>query len=194
MPPGSVAHDADAAARIATSLGGPVAVKALGIAHKTERRAVSLGLREPAGVREAARALLILGDGVLVERFEADVLVELIVGLHRDPQLGLLLSVGSGGTLVELVADTVTLLLPVTESDVRDALSGLRCARVLGGWRGRDPADVDAAVASILAIADFAVANGDRIEEIDVNPLGVRGRGKGAVALDALIRTMEIKA
>ena len=194
VPRGAVAHDADEAAEIAASLGEPVAVKALGVAHKTERRAVKLGLREPGEVREAARKLLTLGDAVLVERFESDVVAELIVGLHRDPQLGLLLAVGSGGTLVELFADTVTLLLPVAESEVRDALSRLRCAPKLRGWRGREPADADAAVASILAIADFAVANGERIEELDVNPLGVRERGKGAVALDALICTMEIKA
>ena len=128
VPRGAVAHDADEAAEIAASLGGPVVVKALGVAHKTERRAVRLGLREPAEVREAARELLVLGDSVLVERYETDVVAELIVGAHRDPQLGLLLSVGSGGTLVELVADTVTLLLPVAESEVREALSGLRCA------------------------------------------------------------------
>ena len=194
VPRGAVAHGADEAADAAVSLGGPVAVKALGIAHKTERRAVRLGLWEPAEVREAACELLALGHGVLVERFEADVVAELIVGLHRDPQLGLLLAVGSGGTLVELVTDTVTLLLPADESEVRGALSRLRCAPMLRGWRGRDPADLDAAVASILAIAEFAVANGDRIEELDVNPLGVRAQGRGAVALDALIRTRETYA
>ena len=188
VPRGAVAHDADEAAEIAASLGGPVAVKALGIAHKTERRAVKLGLREPDEVREVARKLLTLGDAVLVERFESDVVAELIVGLHRDSQLGLLLAVGSGGTLVELLADTVTLLLPVAESEVRDALSELRCAPMLRGWRGRKPADIDAAVASILAIAEFGVANGDRIEELDVNPLGVRAKGRGALALDALVR------
>ena len=192
VPRGAVAHDADEAAEIAASLGGPVAVKALGVAHKTERRAVRLGLREPGEVHAAARDLQALGDGVLVERFESDIVAELIVGLHRDPQLGLLLVVGSGGTLVELVADTVTLLLPVAEAEVRDALSSLRYAPMLRGWRGREPADADAAVASILAIADFAVANGERIEELDVNPLGVLAKGRGAFALDALVRTSEL--
>ena len=194
VPPGSVAHGADRAAEIAASLGGAVAVKALGVAHKTERQAVRLGLREPAEVREAARELLALGDSVLVERYETDVVAELIVGVHRDLQLGLVLSVGSGGTLVELVADTVTLLLPVAESEVREAMADLRCAPMLRGWRGREPADVDAAVASILAIADFVVANGDRIDELDVNPLGILAKGGGALALDALIRTVETKA
>ena len=194
IPEGAVAHGADEAARIAASLGGPAAVKALGIAHKTERGAVRLGLRAPGEVRDAARELLALGNTVLVERFETDVVAELIVGLHRDPQLGLLMTVGSGGVFVELAGDGVTLPLPVAESEIRGALSRLRCAPVLAGWRGREPADVDAAVAGILCIAKFAVANRDRLEELDVNPLGIKARGRGAVALDALIRTREIKA
>ena len=194
VPRGAVARTAEEAVAVAASLGGPVAVKALGIAHKTERDAVKLGLRKPGEIRDAARELLALGNGVLVERFEAGVVAELIVGLHRDPQLGLLLTVGSGGVFVELAADSVTLLLPVAESEIRSALSGLRCAPMLEGWRGRGPADVDAAVAAILGIAQFAITNRDRIEELDVNPLGVRARGQGAVALDALIRTRESRA
>ena len=194
VPPGAVANGADEAVGIAVSLGGPVVVKALGIAHKTEQRAVRLGLRGPAEIRAATCDLLVLGHGVLVERFASEVAVELIVGLHRDPQLGLLLTVGSGGIFVELAADSVTMLLPVDESGIREALSRLRCAPVLAGWRGREPADVDAAVASILAIANFAIAHADRIEELDINPLGVGPRGQGAVALDVLIRTRETRA
>ena len=194
IPRGAVARDVDQAVEIAASLGGPAAVKALGIAHKTERGGVRLGLREPWAIRDAARELLALGDGVLVERFEPDVVAELIVGLHRDPQLGLLLTVGSGGVFVELAADSVTLLLPVAESEIRAAISELRCAPLLEGWRGREPADVDAAVAAILCIAEFAVTNGDHIEELDVNPLGVGALGHGAVALDALIHTRETRA
>ena len=189
VPEGAVARSEDEAAETAASLDGPVAVKALGIAHKTERGAVRLGLRDPAEVRDAARELLALGNGgVLVERFETGVVAELIVGLHRDPQLGLLLTVGSGGIFVELAADAVTMLLPVTEPEVRGALSRLRCAPMLGGWRGREPADVDAAVAAVLGIASFATAHRDRLEELDINPLGVRARGRGALALDALVR------
>ena len=131
---------------------------------------------------------------MLVERFETGVVAELIVGLHRDPQLGLLLTVGSGGVFVELAADSATLVLPVPEPEIRGALSGLRCAPMLAGWRGGEPADVDAAVAAVRGVAELAVANRDRIEELDVNPLGVRARGQGAVALDALIRTRETGA
>ena len=193
-PEGAIARDEDEAVAVAASLGGAVSVKTLGIAHKTERGAVRLGLREPVDVRDAARELLGLGDAILVERVVADVVAELIVGLHRDPQLGLLLTVGLGGTMVELVSDTATLLLPVGDAEIRTALSGLRCAPMLEGWRGRNPADVDGAVAAIAAIARFAAANHDRIVELDVNPLGVGARGQGAVALDALIRLRETSA
>ena len=191
VPAGGIARDEDAAIAVAESLGGAVAVKALGIAHKTERAAVRLALSEPGEIRQAARELFALGDAVLVERFSPDVVVELLVGLTRDPQLGLLLTIGSGGTLVELFRDSVTLLLPVSETQVRDALSKLRVAPLLDGYRSREAADKDAAVAEILAIARFAVEHRHELEEVDVNPLGVRGKGQGAVALDALIRTRE---
>ena len=193
IPDGAVVRDEDEAVAAAAALGGPVAVKALGIAHKSERDAVRLGLLAPEAVRAAARELLGPGGALLVERLTTGIVAELMVGLHRDPRLGLLLTVGSGGTTVELVADTVTLLLPVGDSEVRGALSRLRCAPLLEGWRGRAPADVDAAVAAILAIAEFAVANRDRIEELDVNPLALGARGHGAVALDALMFTREAR-
>ena len=128
---------------------------------------------------------------LLVERFFTDTVIELIVGLHRDPQFGLVLTLGSGGTLVELVADTVTLLVPVTEAEVRAAVANLKCAPILEGFRDGEPADVDAAVTSVLHIAKFATAHIDRLEELDVNPLAIRPRGRGAVALDALIRIRE---
>lgn len=231
IPHGRIAHSADAAVAIAASIGEPVALKALGILHKTDRGALRLNLREPGEIRSAAQALLstgppdtMAGDApsgacnaqissigtsapasaqppaagepdsparLLVEQYITDTVAELIVGLHRDPQFGLLLTLGSGGVLVEIVADAVTLLLPVTAAEVRDALSRLKCAAILSGFRGGEPADVDAAVAAVLNVARLAAAHFDRIEELDINPLAIRPRGCGAVALDALIRTRE---
>ena len=99
-----------------------------------------------------------------------------------------MLTIGSGGVLVELLGDTATLLLPAHESDVRRALGGLRCAPLLQGFRRRQAADVDAAVDAILGIARFAVAHSASLEELDVNPLAVGPKGRGVRALDALIR------
>ena len=213
IPYGRVVHSADEAVAVAKSFDGPVALKALGIAHKTERGALRLNLREPGEIRAAAAELLELlpaptagSDApatgtepaspgrLLVERFVTDTVTELIVGLHRDPQFGLLITLGSGGVLVELVADTVTLLLPVTQAEVRNALSTLKCAPMLDGFRGGEPADIDAAVTAVLAVAKFAAAHTDRLEELDVNPLAVGVRGRGAVAVDALIRMREPEA
>ena len=191
VPQGAAAYSEDETVAVAASIGGAVAVKALGVSHKSDQDAVRLGLCGPDEIRGAARELLAIGEGVLVERFETGIVAELIVGLHRDSQFGLLLTVGSGGILVELAADAFTVLLPVDESEIRAALSGLRCAPLLAGWRGREGADLDAAVAAIRGVVEFAEANCDRIEELDVNPLGVRAEGQGAVAIDALIRIRE---
>ncbi len=186
-PAGGVALDADAAVAVAASLDGAVVVKALGVAHKTEQGAVRLGLRDSAAVRAAAQELLPLGDGLLVERQVEDVVCELIVGLKRDAQFGVLLTLGAGGVLVELVRDSVTLLLPTRADAVREALAGLRCAPLLRGHRGRPAGDVDAAVAAVLAVANFGVAHAAALEELDVNPLAVLPAGQGVVALDALL-------
>lgn len=194
VPEGSVAHDDETAANVAMSLGGSVVVKALGVAHKTERGALRTDLSEPDELRAAARDLIAIGNGVLVERFETDTIVELIVGVGRDPQLGLMLTIGSGGVLVELLEDSVTLLLPVEDAGVREALAKLRCAPLLQGHRGDVAADVDATVEAILGIARFAEDHRDRLLELDVNPLAVARAGCGARALDALIRMGGIAA
>ena len=205
VPDGRTAGSVGEAVAAAESLGAPVVLKALGISHKTEHAAVRLDLTGSHEVRAAAVVLLGLprdsdataaeetepGARLLVERFEADTVAELIVGLHRDPLFGLMLTVGSGGALVELFGDSVTLLLPVTREEVRSALARLRCAPILAGYRGAPPADLDAAVDAILAIAQYGADNADRLEELDVNPLGIRPRGQGVVALDALLRTRE---
>ena len=202
VPAGRAVADADEAVAAAELLGYPVALKALGIAHKTERGAVRLDLRSLIEVRAAATALLKAhrkpdspagrnpdpAARLLVERHEGGTVAELLIGVHRDHMFGPMLTVGSGGKLVELMADGVTLLLPVTRKEVRAALAALRCAPILDGYRGAPPADLDAAIDAILAIARFGADSADRLEELDVNPLAVRPRGQGVVALDALIR------
>ena len=191
VPPGHVVRTPAEALTAARSLDGAVALKALGLAHKTEHRALRLGLSEAEEIRTAAAELLTLSDSLLIERFTDGIVAELIVGLHRDPELGLMLTLGSGGVLVELLGDSITLLLPVTEAEVRSALGELRCAPLLAGYRGQPPAHIDAAVSAILGVANFALAHQTRLQELDINPLAVLEKGAGAVALDALIRTTE---
>ena len=191
------ARGADAPAA-AAEIGFPVALK-LGrpaLAHKTEAGAVALNLRSEQAVRDAVAAMTasvaryqpgLVPEKFLVERQVSGAVAELIVGLHRDPQFGLVMVVGMGGTLVELVEDAASLLLPTDRAGVAAALRGLKVMKLLKGYRGKPAGDVEAAIDAVMAIAKFADAHRDRLVELDVNPLMVLPEGQGAVAVDALI-------
>ncbi len=168
----------------------PLVAKAAGpdLAHKSELGAVRLGLADAGAVRDAYQALRCLGPAVIVEEMVGDGVAELILGLNRDPVTGLYLLVGFGGILAELLQDSAIIPLPATAGEIRQALEGLRGYPLLQGYRGRTPADVDAAVASALGLQRLAAEHGERLLELDVNPLILRPAGRGAVVVDALIR------
>ncbi len=187
VPQGRRVADVGEAVAAAEALGFPVALKALGVAHKSELGAVRLNLKSAADVHEAATALLPLGSGLYVEAMVGGGVAELIVGLTRDPVFGPVMTVGTGGVLVELLKDSATLLLPTTRGDIETALRSLRMFPLLDGYRGRPKADLDAAIAAIEKIARFAVAHAGGIEELDINPLIVCAEGKGAWIADALL-------
>ena len=186
VPQSRNAHSPEEAVKAAGELGYPVVIKAVGLAHKTEAGGVRLGLRDAAAVEAAAQDLLRISDRVLVETMVTGAVAELIVGISRDPVYGLMLTVGAGGVLAELLADTATMLLPATEVEITAALASLKVARLLAGWRGAPAADTGAAVTAIMGVARFAVAHAATLEELDVNPLIVCE--DGAWAADALIR------
>jgi acetate---CoA ligase (ADP-forming) len=186
------------AGKAAQEVGFPVALKVLApfLAHKTEAGAVALGLQSPAEVRTALAGMKAsfssrgVGsiDTVLVESMVNDAVAELIVGVVRDQSLGLALLVGSGGVLVELVKDTQHLLLPTSREAIEKALSRLAVSKLLVGYRGRGAGDTEAVVNAITSVAEFALAHREQLLELDINPLLVRPQGRGAVAVDALIR------
>ena len=193
IPAGVIARSPEDAVAAAADVGGPVAVKALGrgLGHKSEKGAVRLGLEASEEIETAARALLSLGDALLVERMVEDAVAEVIVGLRRDPQVGLVLLVGSGGELVELARDHAVLLAPATRAEIESALAGLRVAALVAGYRGRPAGDREALVDAVLTVQRFALDRAGRLIELDVNPLIVRPAGHGVVAADALMRMAE---
>ncbi|OQM75583.1 acetate--CoA ligase family protein [Manganibacter manganicus] len=194
VPQGARAASVAAAVSAAEKLGFPVALKALGVAHKSELGAVRLNLKSVEEVEAAAEALLPLGAGLYVERMVEGSIGELIVGVTRDQLFGPVMTVGTGGVLVELLKDSATLLLPASREEIEAALKGLRLYPLLDGYRGREKADAGAAVDAILAISRFVQEHADAIEELDVNPLIVCGEGKGAWIADALLVTNDGKA
>jgi acyl-CoA synthetase (NDP forming) len=189
VPVGMLIEPADPVATVAAAerLGYPVVLKAIGagLEHKSEQGAVTLGLARADQVTQAARRLTGLAPALLLEAMVTGAVAELIVGIRHDPQFGYALTVGAGGVLVELLQDSVTLLLPVTPEQVHEALRRLRIAPVLAGYRGRPAADLDAVVAAVTAVIDYVQAAGGAVTELDVNPL--LALPAGAVAVDALI-------
>jgi acyl-CoA synthetase (NDP forming) len=97
------------------------------------------------------------------------------------------MTLGTGGVLVELLRDSVTLMLPATRDDIEAALRGLKLFPLLEGYRGRPKADLAAAIDAISGIAAFVQQNAGEIEELDINPLIVCAQGKGAWIADALL-------
>ncbi len=190
IPEARIAQTPNEAARAAEALGFPVVLKAAGatLAHKSDIGAVRLHLRDTESVRAAATDLMDLGDAILVERMVTDAVAEILVGINRDPAVGPYLVLASGGVLAELVGDSAILMLPATTEDIRAAIAALKIATLLNGHRGKPAGDIDALVATVLAVQSYAIANLDRLLELDVNPVMVRPIGHGAVAVDALIR------
>ncbi len=187
IPKGLRPGDPDEAVAFSEAIGFPVALKTLGLAHKSEFGAVRLNLQDAESVKAAAHDLLPLGTGLYVERMVHDCVAELIVGFTRDPMFGPVMTLGTGGVLVELLRDSVTLMLPVTRDDIDAALRSLRLYPLLEGYRGRPNADVKAAIDAIVGLADFVRKNAREIEELDINPLIVCAEGKGAWIADALL-------
>jgi acyl-CoA synthetase (NDP forming) len=187
VPPGRRVDDADAALGAAAELGYPVALKVLGLAHKTEAGAVRLNIRSAEVLRAAVEEMAGLGRDLYVERMVEAPVAELIVGITVEPPFGLVMTLGSGGELVELLRDSVTLLLPARRGEIEAALQELKSAPLLAGYRGRPPADLAAAVAAVEAIQSLALAQAGSIVELEVNPLIVSVQGQGATAADALI-------
>ena len=191
VPKSVIVEDEVSIAAAAAGLRYPVALKGLGIAHKSDVGAVRLGLSDPLALARAAERMAGVTDSFLVEEMVEGAVIELILGIVADPPYGFVLTIGAGGLLTELWQDSVTLLLPASDLDIERALEGLRLYAVLQGYRGRPGGDIPAIVRAVQAIAAYAADHHDRLLELDINPLIVRR--DGAIAADALIRLAATK-
>ncbi len=186
VPRGVSATTLSELAEAARALVPPFALKGLGFAHKTEAGAVRLNLATLEGAAEMAGA-----TGYLAEEMVAGGLAEAILAVRRDPVYGAVLTLGIGGVAAELLADIVTLVLPVVPEEIADGFRRLRLWPLLDGYRGRARPDLGAAVAAAMAL-EAMLSEAPELEEIEINPLILTKTG--AVAVDALMRERETKA
>ena len=181
----------------ASKIGFPVALKMVSarLPHKTEAGAVRLGLENAGDVAQAISRMTrdvtahdpaAVTDLFLLERMAGPAIVELMVGIRRDPQFGLAMTLASGGILVELLADAVTLLLPASRGEMNAALSRLRMAPLLDGYRGKPAADRHALLDALERLAAFAMSPHARVVELEINPLFVMA--DGVCAVDVLMQ------
>ncbi len=196
-PVGTLATSAAEAEAAVQKIGGAVALKVQSpdILHKTEARAVRLGLRSAGEVRDAFEEVLANAHrhapqarvlGVLVQPM-APPGREVILGIKRDATFGPMLMVGLGGVAVEVLKDVALAPVPLTAADARELLGRLAGAALLGAHRGAPPADVDALVALMVRLSRFAADHAETVAEIDLNPVLVHAQGEGVSVVDALI-------
>ena len=195
----ALARDPSEAARIAADIGGPVALKiqSADIPHKSDVGGVHLGARGAAEVEAAARKVLENSrrncpgatiDGILVQEMVEDG-VEFILGMTYDATFGPLVVIGAGGVTVEVFKDAAVLLPPFRCDEVAAMLRTLKVSKLLDGFRGSAPRDVDAFIDCCVRFGEFVAATDGLFAAIDLNPVFVCARGRGVHIADALMET-----
>jgi acetate---CoA ligase (ADP-forming) len=184
----------DEAAQAQAEFDGPTAVKLASSVHKTELGGVRLGITSPDRARDAVVGITSqlaeagreeeAAAGFLVQEMVADG-VEMMVGVSHDPSFGPIMVVGLGGTLVELLQDVSVRIHPLTDTDVDEMLEGLKGYRLLTGYRGSPPVDVDALKTLLFRLSAMVEATPE-IDQLDMNPVFVRE--KGVACVDVRVR------
>lgn len=195
--PEAACATAEESVAAAERFGYPVVMKILSpdILHKSEIGGVLLNVGDADSVR-AGHALLLERakaaapnariEGILVAR-QLKGGVECILGVHRDPVFGPMAMFGLGGIFVEILKDVVFRRCPFSSDTAEDMIRSIKGAPLLLGARGRQPADIKALAAMLSRLSAFAVAAGDRLQSVDLNPVFAMPEGQGAYAVDAVI-------
>lgn len=181
----------------ARGLAYPLAVKiaSADIAHKSEAGGVALGIRNAAELAAAVEQVTASArahapkariEGVLACEMVTDG-VEMLLGVIDDPVFGPTVALGLGGVAAEALRDVAYRVAPFDEAEARAMIAELRGARILGAFRNRPPADVEALARAVARVSQAAWSLRGRLAELDINPLFVRPQGKGVVAGDALV-------
>ena len=185
----------DEAVAAATRIGFPVVLKGISAAvpHKSDAGLVILGLADPSAVCVAAQTIIdrcsALGaplEGILVAE-QVNGGIEMVLGVHRDPEMGPAVMVGMGGIWLELFKDVAFAPPGLDLARACETIACTRASIILNGYRGGAVHDVDALARALVSLGHLASELADVIEAIDVNPILVREQGRGAVALDALV-------
>jgi acetate---CoA ligase (ADP-forming) len=188
-----VAYSAADAQKAAEQIGYPVVLKAVSakLLHKSDGGAVALHLANAEAVRSAYERIIANVQRAGIDRPDAMLVcqhvsggLELILGLNRDPEMGLVVMAGSGGVLLELSKDVAFAAPPITREKACAMLERTHAARLMRGYRGAGAFDADAVADALVALGRIGEDLAELVQSIDINPFVVLPRG--ALALDAL--------
>lgn len=191
---GGIAISQTQAVEIAEEIGYPVVMKinSVDILHKSDVGGIRLNLKNKAEVADAYQEMIqsiqqklpqANLEGVLIEAMSPKG-QEVIIGMKRDPGFGAMMMFGLGGIFVELFKDVSFRVAPLTRSEAYAMIENTRAGKLLTGYRGQTPADVNAVVETILRLSQLSV-DFPEIMEIEINPLSVFE--KGCLALDGRV-------
>lgn len=170
------------------------------IIHKTEVGAVKLNIKDIDQAKRTYNQILsdassaypdALVNGVSVQTMITDTACECILGMNYDNQFGPVLMYGLGGIWVEVFQDVSLRLPPLSKQDIIDMLKGTKGYKLLQGFRNQPPLDVEAMSSIIMNLSILSIELEQYVREIDINPIFLFPKGKGAIAVDALVRTHE---
>ncbi|ATW28149.1 acetate--CoA ligase family protein [Candidatus Formimonas warabiya] len=192
-----IVTSAQEAARAAKDIGYPVVMKveSAEILHKSDMGGVMLGIRDDVAAGEAFRRIMDNArkhkpeakvNGVLIQEMLPEGL-EMILGVHNDPQFGPVVLCGLGGVFVEVFKDVSLSPAPLNSCEALAMLQSLKAFPLFNGYRGRNVLDIEALAQTIVKIARFAADHKNTLSQLDINPLMVYPKGKGVCAVDALI-------
>jgi acetate---CoA ligase (ADP-forming) len=183
----------DDAIKAARQIGYPVVLKAVAakLLHKSDAGAVALHLANDDAVSAAYARITENVRRAGIESLDAMLVcqqigggLELVLGLNRDPEMGLVVMAGSGGVLLELTKDVAFAAPPLTREKARAMIERTHAARLLRGYRSSPVLDADAVIDALIALGRIAEDLADVVQSIDINPFVVLPRS--GFALDAL--------
>ncbi|QQK76578.1 acetate--CoA ligase family protein [Salicibibacter cibarius] len=197
IPRGALVKNVDDAINCVEDIGYPVVLKVASsdITHKSDNGGVKVNINTKEEVIEAYKSIISNMEknypsanieGILIEEMIKDG-IEVFIGCFQDSLFGPCIMFGLGGIYVEVLSDVVIRKAPLSEQDAEDMIRSIKGYKILKGTRGKVPSDISALASDLVKISEFCWQYKDSIIELDINPLVVKSKGEGVVALDAAI-------
>ncbi|MFS0671157.1 acetate--CoA ligase family protein [Peribacillus frigoritolerans] len=185
------------AIQYANEIGYPVVLKGMSpqILHKTDKGLVFLNLKDSEEVQEKYHLLKSIiestegaeFEGVLVQEMLKEDSVEMVIGSKKDPIFGQIVMVGLGGIYIEVLKDVAMRKAPVSVNEAKNMIYELKASPILQSYRGKPPYDIEKLSLLISQFSHFIIAQGEKLVEVDLNPVMVFAKGKGIKVADGLM-------